>query len=297
VALFKFIKSSIGLNFDIENSSKFSYLSLKFKSEYSLNDYYLSLDCNLTVGKQRTISDIDRGRVFSELWQRTDLDVRCGSTAFFLPTNSPLDAIEFIKILNKEEPIDEQSYKIIIYCIENSFVPKNDDDIALILQETSSQLVTPSHPASTSTFISNSIFQNREHVISQALKAFIISRWRATDSNLILTTKWGLDAKEYDLDCTLTLDFPVIPISFNGRLFDYDELIKLSINGFITDPQSREVLSIQTIQPDYRAQKEMDKLIADKVVEISTLPAEAKTNAEPQAKINEDISTLRSFKK
>lgn len=101
-------------------------------------------------------------------------------------------------------------------------------------------------------------------LLSYALNTFIEFRRKITETNQQLSQHYN--ASDYHLMCPMLLDFPLIPVRFNGRLYDYDKLMKLAHHGMITDPSTRETikLSPHVIQPDYDAQARMDILLSEK---------------------------------
>ena len=100
-------------------------------------------------------------------------------------------------------------------------------------------------------------------VSSSALDKFIEVRRQATETNEALSQQYS--SSEHKLTCPLLQDFPLIPVRFNGRLYDYDRLVLLIENNIITDPITREKITISphVIQPDYDAQARMDELLAE----------------------------------
>lgn len=107
------------------------------------------------------------------------------------------------------------------------------------------------------------IANQRSSSQSSALQAFIDARRRTEIKNDTLSEEY--DANEYQLRCPLLLDFPLIPVMFNGRLYDYDSLMQWAQGEFITDPSTREEikLSPHVIQPHFSAQEQLDKLIVE----------------------------------
>lgn len=96
-----------------------------------------------------------------------------------------------------------------------------------------------------------------------ALEAFVIARRNAAVGNDALSKEY--EAEVHGLSCPLLLDFPLIPVRFNGRLYDFDQLMKISENGYIIDIFTRERIKLtpHAIQPDYTAQESMDSLLED----------------------------------
>lgn len=107
------------------------------------------------------------------------------------------------------------------------------------------------------------IVNQRSSLHSPALEAFIDARRRAEIKNNILSDEY--DAKEHQLSCPILLDFPLIPVMFNGRLYDYDSLMQWTQGEFITDPSTREEIKLapHVIQPHFSAQEQMNKLIVE----------------------------------
>ncbi|HLB41980.1 MAG: hypothetical protein A3F13_03990 [Gammaproteobacteria bacterium RIFCSPHIGHO2_12_FULL_40_19] len=98
-------------------------------------------------------------------------------------------------------------------------------------------------------------------LLSTALSKFIESRRQVKETNEGLSQQYN--SLEYKLMCPLLQGFPLIPVRFNGRLYDYDQLVRLIKDDTIIDPFTREKikLSPHIIQPDYDAQERMDILL------------------------------------
>ena len=109
--------------------------------------------------------------------------------------------------------------------------------------------------------------------ISADLERFIKDIENGKRNNKDLSEKYSLDPEKHNVACNINEDFPKIPVIFNGRLYDYESLKLLIINGHIEEPQSRSQIPINMIQPGYDAQRRMNELF-DEQEEIAKKKAE-----------------------
>lgn len=98
---------------------------------------------------------------------------------------------------------------------------------------------------------------------SPMLEAFITNKRKAAIRNSELSVEH--DAEAVGLCCTILLDFPLIPVRFNGRLYDFDALMRIVVDRYIQDPVTRERIQLvpHVIQPDFTAQERMDIMLMD----------------------------------
>jgi hypothetical protein len=96
---------------------------------------------------------------------------------------------------------------------------------------------------------------------SPELNYFIEACRKNIDKNTELSNHF--DPEKLYLMCCYTKDFPLIPVRFNGRLYDYDALMATAQYGKIKDPITKQTIELtaQTIQPDFDAQSRMDALL------------------------------------